>query len=1004
MKGKRFLLLPALAFCASTLVAQPDVMLVNAEGCLERAKQAYQLHNYVGALDQVAHLKTLPHNAAQREEADYWAALSLFERGKSESLTALHQFLEKYPSSLRYDDVQMRIGNYYFYHGEWDNAMLSYSLVRNNALDADAQEDLLYRQTYCRLRLGEYDAARAGFATLSSSKRYGAATQFYDAYVDYANGDYTTARRKFEAIDPNSELGYQSQYYLTQLDYQQKNYNRVIDRGTQLLAEGRNDYFDAELNRVVGESYYHTGDDRQARVYLRRYLDNPEGEPYRTAAYTMGTLDYRDGNYDATIADMSLVTGEQDALTQSAYVYLGQARLKQNDLDGASRAFEQAANMPAYDKQAKETAFYNYAVTQSKGAKTPFNRSIDLFEQFLNDYPNSRYKDDVEGHLVDTYLNTTDYERALQSINNIKKPGKKVLSAKQHVLYKLGVQAMSNGQNKAATGYFQQAIDIGNYNKTARDESRLWLAEAQYRSGNYKAAAENQKAYVKSTGKNDENYAIAQYNLGYSLFQQRKYADARTAFQNAVNAKGLSSDLRADAYNRIGDTNYYTKNYSAAQQSYDRALTEDKNVSGDYAMYQKGMMMGLNKQYSDEITQMDALLKAYPNTELAPQALLEKGNAQAALGQTTSAIGTYAALAKSYPKSAEARKGLLQTALTQKAGGDETAAIDSYKKIIRSYPTSDEAKAAAEDLKVIYADRGELGQYEKFLSSVPNAPKMDVNEVDRLTFESAEKAAIADKPSIDKMQQYLKNYPNGAYADKAKYYIGRYNYEKGKYDDALTNINASLKGGSDASYAEDAIAIRSDILAKQGKYDEAMKSYEELAERSSSDDNRTTAQLGAMRVAQKAKNYKQVGTLANALLSRGGLTAAEEQETTLARALAAKATGDTKQAQQDFTTLSADPQSEAGAQAAYELAQMQYEQGDLKSAEKTVNALVNAGTPHNYWLAKSFITLSDVYHKQGKTADARDYLQSLRNNYPGKDKEIFNEIDKRLKAWKSGKK
>lgn len=94
-------------------------------------------------------------------------------------------------------------------------------------------------------------------------------------------------------------------------------------------------------------------------------------------------------------------------------------------------------------------------------------------------------------------------------------------------------------------------------------------------------------------------------------------------------SKQLSSDLMADAYNRIGDTQYYARDFGGAQMSYDQAMRLGKNTSGDYSMYQKGMMMGLNHQYADEINQMDALIAAYSKSDLAPQAMLEKGNAQA---------------------------------------------------------------------------------------------------------------------------------------------------------------------------------------------------------------------------------------------------------------------------------------------------------------------------------------------------------------------------------------
>ena len=60
----------------------------------------------------------------------------------------------------------------------------------------------------------------------------------------------------------------------------------------------------------------------------------------------------------------------------------------------------------------------------------------------------------------------------------------------------------------------------------------------------------------------------------------------------------------------------------------------------------------------------------------------------------------------------------------------------------------------------------------------------------------------------------------------------------------------------------------------------------------------------------------------------------------------------------------------------------------------------DAGTPHQYQLAEGFIALADAYRGQGKTYLAKEYLQSLKQNYPGKEKEILNAINSRLKSWK----
>jgi TolA-binding protein len=993
----KIVLLSTLLALPMALTAQPSVMGSGAEGYLSRGKIMYENRNYVGAIDQLSHITALPASANVREEADYYIALSKFER--DETTDGLNAFIVKYPDSKYSTEATMRTGNYYFYHGKFNEALTMYATVREGALDGDANEDLLYRKGYCNLRLGKYKEAEQYYARLTGTTRYRDASAFYNAYIDYANGDYNKALSKFNKINRTGELGYQSQYYICQIDYANKEYDKVITLGKSLLEDKSNDYFDNEMYRLVGESYYHQGDDAQAKVYLKKYIDTAEGAPVRSAMYAMGVINFREGDYNTVISNMSAVTAKSDALAQSAYLYIGQSELKLNKLNDAAIAFEKSANMD-YDKSVRETAFYNYAVSQSQGGRTPFNNSIEMFEQFLNEYPNSKYADKVEDYLLDAYTTSNDYDKALASISHIKNPSAKVLKAKQNVLYNLGVQSLSNNSLSKAKSYFQQAIAVGNYDKKIVNECRLWLAEAQYRSGQYKSAAGNQQAYIRSASRSDDNYGIAQYNLGYSLFQQRRYAEAKTAFRNAIESGTLSKDLLADAYNRVGDTNYYTKDFNAAEDSYAQAIGQNKG-SVDYSMYQKALMLGLKKQYQDEVNQLDALIKDYPNSDVVPTAMLEKGNALTTLNKDKEAAATYDELVKKFPKSNEARKGLLKLAIAQKNMNNDDAAIEAYKRVITTYPSSEEAQAAAEDMKLIYADRGQLQQYSDFLSSVPNAPRMDVSEVDRLTFEAAEKDAIASKPSIAKMQSYIKKYPDGAFLAKAKYYVGRYDYEKGKYSAALTEINEALENNSDASFAEDALAIKSAILTKQGKNDEALEAYKSLADKSSSADNRLTAQLGVLRAAKDLGKWNDVATSADALLKAGGLKASEEKEVMLDRAVANAKLGNSAEAENDLKTLAKDPKNEYGAQAAYELANMQYEAGGLKASERTINALINEGTPHSYWLAKSFILLSDIYHKQGKNYEACEYLESLKSNYPGKDKEIFNEIDSRLSKWKT---
>jgi hypothetical protein len=53
------------------------------------------------------------------------------------------------------------------------------------------------------------------------------------------------------------------------------------------------------------------------------------------------------------------------------------------------------------------------------------------------------------------------------------------------------------------------------------------------------------------------------------------------------------------------------------------------------------------------------------------------------------------------------------------------------------------------------------------------------------------------------------------------------------------------------------------------------------------------------------------------------------------------------------------------------------------------------GTTHQYWMARGFILLSDVFIRKGDTFQARQYLTQLQNNYKGND-DIAGMITERL--------
>jgi TolA-binding protein len=98
----------------------------------------------------------------------------------------------------------------------------------------------------------------------------------------------------------------------------------------------------------------------------------------------------------------------------------------------------------------------------------------------------------------------------------------------------------------------------------------------------------------------------------------------------------------------------------------------------------------------------------------------------------------------------------------------------------------------------------------------------------------------------------------------------------------------------------------------------------------------------------------------------------------------------------DLVALAADTRNIYGAEAKYELANYYYSKKQLDKAEAEVFSYIEKGTPHQHYLAKSFILLSDIYITKENYFEAKQYLLSLKDNYVADDKEISDAIASRL--------
>lgn len=978
---------------SATLSGVAQINSSAPDGYATRGLLMYNDKNYQGAIDQFGFCIAQGGTPQEIETSMYYIAQSRLLSGDiSQARSDFNDFLDAFPASPLRLHALLALADCDFYEGDYSSALDQYRRLDASSFDSETREDYDYRMAYCELQEGNYTIASRLFDRLENVKRYSNAAHFYQGYIAYAQGDYTTAKQKWSHVDTSTPPGNHAPYYLAQIAYSEGDYQQALSLARK--HEFTVKEYTPEMQRIAGESLYNLGEEAEAVSYIRKYMEATES-PLPSALYIMGVNDYKNGDYRQALRYFEPVTAENNAMGQSAYLYIGQSYLQEGNVNSALLALDAACRMD-FDKQVQETAFYNYAVAKSEGGRTPFGSSVTLFEDFLRRYPDSRYSQEVEEYLVTGYMTDNNYEKALASINRIKRPSKAILTAKQRVLYILGSRDVASGNINQAIERFTEAKKMSAQDRAMANECNLWLGDCYFRQGNYSRASQLYREYLKGGSASASNRAIAYYDLGYSLFSEKKYADARQNFEKAVNDRNLKSNLVADAYNRIGDCYYYASDFNRASQSYDKAY--DLNpAAGDYSLFQKATMKGLVRDYNSKIEALDDMMERYPSSSLIPAALLEKAESFVAINRSDDAISTYETLVKRYPNTAQGRNGQLQLAITTLSRGNTDKAITLYKEVIRNYPTSDEAKVAAEDLKGILADEGRLNEYATFIADVPNAPKFEASEMDELTFQSAEKAYLIDNSHTDKLESYVAQFPGGKYEVQALSYLASRAFSKHDEPRALQYATTIVQRYPDTEFAEDALAIKGEVEYNQGDGNEALATFRQLENRASASRNKNAARLGIMRVSHELGNHKDVLIAANQLLASSVTPAARKNEILFAKAYALAQLGQNEEAIEDWKELAGDTDDLYGAKAAYYLSQFYYDKGQLKNARSQVERFIDSNTPHQYWLARGYILLSDIYRKNGDTFEANEYLKSLKENYPGNESDIFMMIDERLK-------
>lgn len=931
-----------------------------------------------------------PGTSQYKSDAEFYRAMCAIELTNDDAEFLIGSFINNYPESQKVNEAYFEMGKLRYGEKKYHNALYWFEKIDRNALSSDKKSEFQFMTGYSEFSINNYDAANKAFYDIKDTdNKYASPATYYYSHIAYQQKKYATALKGFQKLQDDPTFSPVVPFYITQIYYLQLEWEKVTEYAPKLL-ESATTKRTPEIARLLGESYYRLRQFDKAIQYLDQYqLKAPSIT--REDYYLLGFAYYRNNNYADAAKYLERVATEDDSLSQNANYHLADCYLKLNDKNKARQAFLLASRSNS-DQVITEDALFNFAKITYELLYSPFNDAIEAFQQYINQFPNSKRIDEAYNYLVLAHMNTRNYKDALASLDKIQNLDASTKQAYQRVAFFRGLELFQNLNYSESIEKFNLSLKYPDFNKTIYAQTLYWQAEAYYRTGNYEKAADDYNQFILSPGAFGlPEFNLAHYNLGYSYFKQKKFDDAIVWFRKYTNlCRNDKTQFVGDALNRIGDSFFIQRHYWAAVDYYDQAAAVNA-IDADYATFQTGFSLGLVDRPQKKNEYLIKLINNYPSSNYLDDAVFELAESYMVLKQPQDAIKQYLRIKNEFQGSSYYIKSLVQLGLIYYNNDNPDSSMIFYKRVVEEFPGTPEAKNALTGIRNIYVDKGEADAYFTYSSQLGSFANIGLTEKDSISYISAEKLYMSGdcSKSIPALTGYINSYPQGSFSLNANFYLGDCYQKAGRYDEAINAFNQVIQRQKNA-FSEQAVRLSSQIYFTQKNYEKALETYDLLENLAEVKTNLQEARMGKLRSSYALNRSDEVIAAAAKVLQTEKIPAEDERAARFMLALTLLKINKTDEALDEFVKISGDPKSLEGAESRFHMVEIYLNKKDYEKAEKEVFAFAEKNTPHQFWLAKSFILLADVYEAQDDFFQAKATLQSVIDGYSVPDDGIID--------------
>ncbi|MCA0132851.1 tetratricopeptide repeat protein [Winogradskyella alexanderae] len=940
----------------------------------QKALILYNNQQFKAAQSLFDDLKYNTRDAVMKSDCAYYIANCAVMLNQQNADDLILKFVEEYPTSTKKNTAFMDVADYYFENSKFAYARKWYEKVDELSISRNERNRYYFNFGYSLYSTGSRKQATKYLKRVTDSKEYGSQSKYYIGYMAYEGDDYDTANRYFDEVSDNEKYKEKLSYYQADLNFKLGKFEQAIELAKAQLPNGNPDE-KSELNKIIGESLFNLEKYEEAIPYLKAYKGK-RGRWNNTDYYQLGYAYYKQKDFESAISEFNKIIDGNNSVAQNAYYHLGESYINLDKKQEALNAFRNASQMD-FDLKIQEDAWLNYAKI-SYEIGNPYQSVPQVLYGYLEKYPKTAFKEEIETLLIDSYITSKNYSEALELLEGKTSFENKL--AYQKVAFFRGIELYNEARYKDALDMFNNSLN------EPRDpifaaKATYWRAETEYNLSYYNEALVGFKQFAER----DEVKSLPErenlnYNLAYTYFKLKDYNKASEYFNIYINTKQNDRLRRNDAYLRLGDGYFVSSRYNEAIKAYEKAI-QINEIETDYASFQKAMSHGYLGNRNQKIIEIKTFINGYPKSALRDDAMYELANTYVKSGEIDKALEMYDRLNTEYRRSAFTSKALLRQGLVYYNTNDNESALRKFKGVARDFPGSGEAVQAVSTARLIYIDLGKVDEYANWVKSLDYVEVSDV-ELDNTMYLAAEKPYLDNDTdnAIRQFNKYLIEFPNGINALKSHFYLAQLYYQKDLFENAQPHFKYVMEAPR-SEYTEQAMVKMSEIYLTNSSWDMAIPILQRLENEADYPQNTLYAQSNLMNAFYQLTDYAKANDYAEKVLSKDKLNKKIESDALLIIARSAIKRGNENKAKEAYSKIQKTATGSTMAEALYYNAYFENREGQYEASNITIQKLAKDFSSYKYFSAKGLVVMAKNYYALNDAFQATYILESVISNF-----------------------